>query len=166
MSFWLQESLLSVYIRGLTLHVQLLATICFALFISGCAIFYKRFLTPERQQERVVMHVLKAAHAKERRRATRKKLVRVSLNPQALPQTLHFFSQAGFYVQGVECLLQLRTKKSVGYAIRVQSSFEVLMKFLAQFERDSPHSQLSVRTIERMSDSKLAVEFLIKGARA
>jgi hypothetical protein len=164
MSFWLHESFFITFLRGLTRQARVLVTLgCAVIAVAGSWLRKQQLAAPQIVQE----HELRAGLDRQKYVKPSRKIkpVRVALNTQALPQTLHFFSDAGFYVCNVEQLLAPRSKQLIGYAVRLHGSFETLLKFLTTLKQSPAAHILSLQSIERIDDTKLVIDFLIKGGR-
>ncbi len=164
MSFWLHESFFITYLRGLTRQTRVLVTLCCVVVAVGtCWLRKQQLVNPQLTQEDALRSVVDRP---KRVKPSRKiKPVRVALNTQALPQTLQFFTDAGFYVCNVEQLLRPRGKGLIGYVVRVYGSFETLLKFLTTLKQSPAAHILRLQSVERIDDTKLVIEFLIKGTR-
>ena len=167
MSFWLHESIFTTYLRGLTSQTRLLITlVCIVAFAGKAFLSKSQQAAPQLAQEDVLRNVLGRPASKRVKKTRNARPVRVAVKAQALPQTLQFFTKAGFYVCNVEQLLQSRSKKVIGYGVRVHGSFETLLKFLTSIKNAPATSILRVQSVERVDEKKVAIEFVIKGAQS
>ncbi|MBM3887385.1 hypothetical protein FJ364_05650 [Candidatus Dependentiae bacterium] len=165
MAFWLHESFFIVSLRRFYWRQQ-------ALLTAGCIITlfvlvklamstYKNFYTTTAID--VVLNNALRKPASKVVVAKKKGPLRVQLSTQALPQTLQFFTSAGFYVNNVEQLLNQRTKIGIGYLVRVEGNFELLINFLAALNKQNIAGQLlHLQSIQRIDDARLIIEFMIK----
>ena len=163
MSFWLRESRFCVYVRSLSLRaLTIISAGC--LVASGLTTY---FITQQRRRPATAYTLQQAlAHSQtpvQRKKARADSIKRVALDLHSIPQTLSFFTQAGFNVLDVHRLVQKRTGRNIGYIVQARGSFEALSAMLESLKQAPTSKMLHIQNIERVSESMLAVEFFVKG---
>lgn len=161
MPFWLHESRTTHILRHLSAKTQILIGLCTIFSVTALSIFFKYYLPPSRPllpkplQKGVV-------HGDSRQmQPVIKNALSISIDLQTIPQTLSFFTVGGLHVCKVERIARGRRGAALGYVISVQGSFEALLKFLHSLKGISS-SRLRLQSIERISDSKLEIQFFMQ----
>lgn len=159
MPFWLCENRLVGLLRSISLQKQMLITLGCMLITAGSTILLKQIDHPPATiTNQRLKKIINCASSEKMQQLASADRTPVSLH--AIPQTLSFFTTAGFHVCTVERFLGQQAKRAAGYIVSVQGSFDTLMHFLTA-NKHVPATLLSLQTLSRINDSMLDIEFFI-----
>lgn len=164
MPFWLHESRVVHIVREFSLRTQVLVALCSVFIAVAVPIVYKQLICPVHSQPiKKLQKILDRPSTRVMQELAHKE-ARIPLNLHAIPQTLCFFTKSGFHVRRVERMFRPRSRRVFGYVVCVQGSFETLVAFLTSLKQ-IPASRLRLQRIDRISDTKLDIEFFMQGTR-
>ena len=159
MPFWLCENRFIGLLRTISLQKQIVITLCCTFIATGGTIVLKQLTLPLTTQTNKPLH--QALHTMQLQKIQKiTSMNRTQLAPHKIPQTLNFFTNAGFHVHTVDQLLSRYNNQNAGYVVSVQGSFGTLMNFLTT-RKEIPATQLSLSTISRITDSTIEIEFFM-----
>lgn len=164
MPFWLHESRTTHILRHLSAKTQILISLSAIFSVTALAIFFKYYFSPCRSLSPKPLQKGLAYADSQRMQSLANKTLSASIDLQTIPQTLNFFTGGGLHVCKVERIARGRSGAARGYVISVHGSFEALLKFLHSFKGVSS-SSLRLQSIERLSDSKLEIQFFMQAGK-